>query len=111
MGSDVWCVDVDGQKISDLKNIVIPIYELGLSEMVIENQCLGVLEFTTEAAEALSVCEVCFIAVGTPMEENGSSDLRYVNAAAGEIGKHMCRHMYVVDKSTILEGTAGVCVV
>jgi len=106
MGNDVWCVDVNGEKIARLKNGEVPIYEPGLSEMVRQNQRRGSLHFTTEIAEALAVCTLCFIAVGTPMGEDGASDLRCVKAAAESIGQHMCRHMYVVDKSTVPVGTA-----
>jgi len=106
MGNDVWCVDVDKEKVSGLNKGDIPIYEPGLSEIVQQNRRRGSLHFTTEIADALAVCELCFIAVGTPMGEDGSSDLRYVRSAAGEIGRHMCRHMYIVDKSTVPVGTA-----
>jgi len=106
MGNDVWCVDVDREKIECLKGGQIPIYEPGLAEMVRQNRRQGSLHFTTKIAEALAVCGLCFIAVGTPMSENGASDLRYVKAVAEDIGRHMCRHMYVVDKSTVPVGTA-----
>ena len=106
MGNDVWCVDVDSGKIEKLKNGVIPIYEPGLGEMVQNSFQTGSLHFTTDIREALEASEVCFIAVGTPMGEDGGADLRYVLAAAESIGKYMCRHMYVVDKSTVPVGTA-----
>lgn len=107
MGNTVWCVDVDEKKIENLKNGVIPIYEPGLSEMVINNYKQGQLHFTTKIQEALEVCNTCFIAVGTPMGEDGSADLQYVLGVAGSIGKYMQHHMYVVDKSTVPVGTAG----
>lgn len=107
MGNTVWCVDVDADKVEKLKGGVIPIYEPGLSEMVLRNLEAGNLHFTTEIKEALDSCEICFIAVGTPPGEDGSADLKYVFPVAESIGKYMCRHMYVVDKSTVPVGTAG----
>lgn len=106
MGNTVWCVDVDKEKIKNLKNGIIPIYEPGLSEMVTENCVQGHLRFTTHIQEALDTCDICFIAVGTPMGEDGSADLRYVLDVAGSIGACMKQHMYVVDKSTVPVGTA-----
>lgn len=107
MGNKVWCVDVDEKKIENLKNGIIPIYEPGLSEMVLENYQSGNLHFTTQIQEALEVCDICFIAVGTPMGEDGSADLQYVLDVAESIGKYMKHHMYVIDKSTVPVGTAG----
>lgn len=107
MGNKVWCVDVDEKKIENLKNGIIPIYEPGLSEMVLENYQSGNLHFTTQIQEALEVCDICFIAVGTPMGEDGSADLHYVLGVAESIGKYMKHHMYVIDKSTVPVGTAG----
>ncbi len=106
MGNDVWCVDVNRQKIENLQNNRIPIYEPGLSEMVKKNHEMGSLHFTTKLGEALAVSEICFIAVGTPMGEDGSADLQYVLAVAKEIGENMKHHMYVVDKSTVPVGTS-----
>ncbi|MCI8583106.1 MAG: UDP-glucose/GDP-mannose dehydrogenase family protein [Dorea sp.] len=106
MGNDVWCVDVDKEKIESLKNGVIPIYEPGLAEKVHKNYELGSLQFTTDIREALKVSEICFIAVGTPMGEDGSADLQYVLAVAEDIGKNMNHRMYIVDKSTVPVGTA-----
>lgn len=106
MGNDVWCVDVDTQKIENLEQGIIPVYEPGLSEMVKRNHEMGSLRFTTRIRDALKTSEICFIAVGTPMGEDGSADLQYVLAVAGEIGAGMERHMYVVDKSTVPVGTA-----
>lgn len=105
MGNDVWCVDVDEAKIQALKKGVIPIYEPGLQELVHKNSTIGSLRFTTKIEEALETSEICFIAVGTPMEEDGSADLRCVLDVASGIGRHMKRHMYVVDKSTVPVGT------
>lgn len=106
MGNTVWCVDVNEQKIENLKNGIIPIYEPGLSEMVLHNYKQGHLHFTTKIQEALEICDICFIAVGTPMGEDGSADLQYVLEAAESIGTYMQHHMYVVDKSTVPVGTA-----
>ena len=75
MGNEVWCVDVDEAKIERLKNGIIPIYEPGLSELVLKNHKAGNLNFTTKIEEALDRCNICFIAVGTPMGEDGSADL------------------------------------
>lgn len=106
MGNTVWCVDVDEKKIENLKKGIIPIYEPGLSEMVERNHKSGSLNFTTDIAEALETSEIAFIAVGTPMGEDGSADLQYVLAVAKNIGANMKHHMYVVDKSTVPVGTA-----
>ncbi|MCI8889138.1 MAG: UDP-glucose/GDP-mannose dehydrogenase family protein [Hungatella sp.] len=106
MGNTVWCVDVDKQKIDNLKQGIIPIYEPGLSAMVEDNYRQGHLHFTTRIEEALEACNICFIAVGTPMGEDGSADLKYVLGVAESIGKYMSHHMYVVDKSTVPVGTA-----
>lgn len=107
MGNEVWCVDVVEEKIEKLKKGIIPIYEPGLETMVKSNYGLGHLHFTSDINEALNETEICFIAVGTPMGEDGSADLRYVTEAAQDIGRGMARHMYVVDKSTVPVGTAG----
>ena len=106
MGNDVWCVDVDAAKVERLKKGIIPIYEPGLESMVLNNYKLGHLRFTTDINEALDKADVCFIAVGTPMGEDGSADLHYVLDVAKSIGQGMKHHMYVVDKSTVPVGTA-----
>jgi UDPglucose 6-dehydrogenase len=106
MGNDVICVDVDSEKIENLKKGIIPIYEPGLEEIVYENYQNGTLGFTTDIKEALEKCEISFIAVGTPMGEDGSADLRYVLGVAKSIGECMTQHMYVIDKSTVPVGTA-----
>lgn len=106
MGNTVWCVDVNEEKIEKLKKGIIPIYEPGLSEMVERNHAAGTLNFTTDIREALEESEVAFIAVGTPMGEDGSADLQYVLTAAKNIGANMKRHMVVVDKSTVPVGTS-----
>lgn len=107
-GNLVWCVDVDKQKIEKLKNGIIPIYEPGLEEMVKNNYALGHLHFTADINEALRETDICFIAVGTPMGEDGSADLQYVKEAASSIGQGMIHHTYVVDKSTVPVGTAEI---
>lgn len=106
MGNDVWCVDVDRKKIDALKRGVIPIYEPGLEEMVANSRAVGNLHFTADIREALAVCELCFITVGTPMGEDGSADLCYVLEVASSIGRYMRRPTIVVDKSTVPVGTA-----
>lgn len=106
MGNRVWCVDVDATKIDALNEGEIPIYEPGLSELVLSNRKHGHLSFTTSLEIALKESTICFIAVGTPMGEDGSADLRYVEAVAKEIGQIMTHPLYVVDKSTVPVGTA-----
>lgn len=106
MGNRVICVDVDATKVKTLKEGRIPIHEPGLEEMVFRNVRHGHLSFTTDLGEALQTAEVAFIAVGTPMSEDGSADLRHVQAAAQEIGRHMVGDLVVVDKSTVPVGTA-----
>jgi UDPglucose 6-dehydrogenase len=106
MGNKVVCVDIDDEKINKLKQGEIPIYEPGLSDLVIENQKKNNLTFTTNLIDALVVSEVIFIAVGTPMGDDGSADLKYVLQVAEAIGKNMTKHLVVVDKSTVPVGTA-----
>ncbi len=106
MGNTVWCVDVNEKKITDLKNGIIPIYEPGLTEMVERNHASKSLNFTTDISEALKVSDIVFIAVGTPMGEDGSADLQYVLSVAKNIGANMDHHMFVIDKSTVPVGTA-----
>jgi UDPglucose 6-dehydrogenase len=106
MGNDVICVDIDEKKVEALKRGEIPIYEPGLEKMVLENYNKGTLKFTTDIKEALKSTNIVFIAVGTPMGEDGSADLKYVLAVAKSIGEIMTHHMYVIDKSTVPVGTA-----
>ena len=106
MGNTVICVDTDSDKIEKLKKGIIPIYEPGLDELVVENHKKGNLLFTTDIKEALEKTNVMFIAVGTPMGEDGSADLRHVLDVAQSIGKFMTHDMIVVDKSTVPVGTA-----
>ncbi|QKJ36939.1 UDP-glucose dehydrogenase family protein [Pseudomonas sp. MPDS] len=106
VGHDVVCVDIDACKVERLKQGCIPIYEPGLELLVKENQAAGRLNFTTDAAKAIRHGEVQFIAVGTPPDEDGSADLRYVLAVAESIGQHMECPQIIVDKSTVPVGTA-----
>jgi UDPglucose 6-dehydrogenase len=99
-------VDVIEDKIKKLKKGIIPIFEPGLEGMVLENQKAERLKFTTDLKEALDHSNICFIAVGTPMGEDGSADLQYVLSVATSIGQLMTHHMYVIDKSTVPVGTA-----
>ncbi len=105
-GNDVICVDVDQHKIDMLKRNEIPIYEPGLKEMVERNAREERLLFTTDIKEGVEKSEIIFIAVGTPPDEDGSADLKYVLAVARDIGKHMNGYKVVVDKSTVPVGTA-----
>ena len=106
MGNDVICIDVDQTKIDKLKSGIIPIYEPGLSTLVKENFVKGSLIFSTDINDALSIVEVVFIAVGTPMGDDGSADLKYVLQVAQSIGENMQHHLVIVDKSTVPVGTA-----
>ena len=102
----VTCVDIDEKKIEALKQGQIPIYEPGLEDMVLENYKKGTLNFTTDIQDAIANTTISFIAVGTPMGEDGSADLQYVLAVAKSIGEHMQDYMVIVDKSTVPVGTA-----
>jgi UDPglucose 6-dehydrogenase len=106
MGNSVTCVDIDEDKVNNLKQGIIPIYEPGLEPMVLKNYDNQTLHFITDIQSALKESDVCFIAVGTPMGEDGSADLQYVLAVANSIGQYMTHHMVVVDKSTVPVGTA-----
>ena len=106
MGNQVSCVDIDQEKISNLKNGKLPIYEPGLEAIVQRNVAENRLHFTTSLAEANAVSNVYFIAVGTPPGEDGSADLQYVLAVAREIGRLITDYSVIVDKSTVPVGTA-----
>lgn len=106
LGNEVICVDVDENKIRQLKKGIIPIYEPGLEEMVKKNYELGQLSFTTDMKYAMENSSLCFIAVGTPMGEDGSADMQYVLSVAESIGKYMTHYMCVVDKSTVPVGSS-----
>ncbi|WP_195374792.1 MULTISPECIES: UDP-glucose/GDP-mannose dehydrogenase family protein [Parabacteroides] len=106
MGTEVFCVDVNTEKIENLKKGIIPIYEPGLEEMVHRNQLAGRLHFTTDLTECLNEVEVLFSAVGTPPDEDGSADLKYVLEVARTVGRNIKKHILVVTKSTVPVGTA-----
>jgi len=106
MGTEVYCVDVDAKKIDDLNKGIIPIYEPGLEEMVLRNQQAGRLHFTTDLASCIDDVEVLFSAVGTPPDEDGSADMKYVFSVAKEVGQAMKKYLLVVTKSTVPVGTA-----
>jgi len=106
MGHHVMCVDIDEQKITNLRNGVIPIYEPGLESLVKSNVANGQLCFTANAEEGVAHAEIQFIAVGTPPDEDGSADLKYVLAVARSIASHMQSHKVIVNKSTVPVGTA-----
>lgn len=106
VGTDVTCIDIDQKKIEGLKNGIMPIYEPGLEEMVIRNHQKGKLHFSTSLAEGIRDCDVAFIAVGTPPDEDGSADLKYVLGVAAEIGRNMNSYGVIVTKSTVPVGTA-----
>lgn len=107
MGVDVSCVDIDEKKIEGLKKGEIPIYEPGLEEMVKRNIEVGRLHFTTSLEEVLPDVEVVFSAVGTPPDEDGSADLRYVLEVAREFGRNINSYKLLVTKSTVPVGTAA----
>ncbi len=106
MGIDVTCVDVNEQKIEALKQGIIPIYEPGLEDMVLRNTKTDRLHFTTSLTEVLDEVEIVFCAVGTPPDEDGSADLRYVLEVARTVGKNMNNYVLLVTKSTVPVGTA-----
>jgi UDPglucose 6-dehydrogenase len=106
VGINVVCVDIDSKKIDNLNNGIIPIYEPGLEDMITRNMKKGRLAFTTNIAEALIDSEVLFISVGTPPDEDGSADLKYVLAVARDCGKHINDYLLVVTKSTVPVGTS-----
>ena len=106
MGNTVTCVDIDATKIKKLNEGVLPMYEPGLEAMVVKNVAKGNLFFATDLAAAIKEVAIVFIAVGTPMGDDGSADLQYVLAVAKEIGQKMTHPLLVVDKSTVPVGTA-----
>lgn len=106
MGNDVICVDNNIDKLNQLKQGIIPIYEPGLEELVKSNVAENRLEFSSDLDNAVKTSEVCFIAVGTPQDEDGSADLKYVLGVAEQIGKAMNGYKVIVDKSTVPVGTA-----
>ena len=106
MGNNVICVDSDEEKLEKLKKGIIPIYEPGLEELIVENVGENRLEFTKDLDYAVKNSQICFIAVGTPSNEDGSCDLSYVYNVAESIGKAMNGYKVIVDKSTVPVGTA-----
>jgi UDPglucose 6-dehydrogenase len=106
VGNKVTCVDIDSIKIEKLNKGIIPIFETGLETMVLNNVKNKNLFFTTELSEALKNSDIAFIAVGTPMGDDGSADLQYVLAVAKSIAQTMQKRLIVVDKSTVPVGTA-----
>ena len=108
VGNEVLCLDLDPAKIKLLQDGGIPIHEPGLHEMVMRNVAAGRLHFTTDVERAAHFGTIQFIAVGTPPDEDGSADMKYVTAAARNIGKYMTDYKVVVDKSTVPVGTADV---
>ncbi len=106
MGNKVTCIDIDQAKIKKLNQGIIPIFEPGLKNMVLKNLKNNNLFFTTDLSEGLQSSEIAFIAVGTPMGDDGSADLQYVLAVAKSLGQSMQKRLIVVDKSTVPIGTA-----
>lgn len=106
MGINVTCVDIDKNKIGKLQNGEIPIYEPGLDEMVLRNVEAGRLHFTTDLASCLDDVKIVFSAVGTPPDEDGSADLKYVLEVARTVGRNMNKYLVLVTKSTVPVGTA-----
>jgi UDPglucose 6-dehydrogenase len=106
LGNDVICLDVDEKKIAQLRGGSIPIYEPGLQQLVTHNVAAGRLKFTTDVEESVAHGAVQFIAVGTPSDQDGSADMRYVIAAARNIGRSMTEYRVIVNKSTVPVGTA-----
>jgi UDPglucose 6-dehydrogenase len=106
VGIEVVCVDIDVKKIENLKNGISPIYEPGLDDMIARNMEKGRLHFSTDLPSCVNDTDVIFIAVGTPPDEDGSADLKYVLDVSKTIGKYMEKHILVVTKSTVPVGTA-----
>lgn len=106
VGIDVQCVDVNQTKIDNLKKGIIPIYEPGLEDMIIRNMEKGRLQFTTDLSKAIKGSDIVFISVGTPPDEDGSADLKYVLQVARDCGKYMTDYTLVVTKSTVPVGTS-----
>lgn len=106
MGHHVICLDIDAQKIANLHDGILPIFEPGLKEIVDRNVAAGRLSFTTDYADGVQQANVCFVAVPTPSNEDGSCNLSYVYAAASEIARHLDGYKIIVNKSTVPIGTA-----
>ena len=106
LGANVTCVDIDQKKIESLEKGVIPIYEPGLEDMVLRNHRAGRLSFVTDLSSVLNDVDIVFSAVGTPPDEDGSADLKYVLEVAKTIGQYINKYLVVVTKSTVPVGTA-----
>lgn len=106
MGNDVWCVDINEEKINNLKNGIIPIYEPGLEEMIRRNHEEGRLAFDTKIDKCLQESLFVFIAVGTPPGEDGSADLQHVLEVARDIGRKLEKYTIIITKSTVPVGTS-----
>ncbi|MDO5851699.1 MAG: UDP-glucose/GDP-mannose dehydrogenase family protein [Methanobacteriaceae archaeon] len=106
MGNKVYCVDIDEKKIGNLKKGILPIYEPGLEELLRHNYEQNNIIFTTDLKEGLDNTDICFIAVGTPLGDDGSANLEFVYTVSRQIGQNMAHDMIVVDKSTVPVGTA-----
>ena len=106
LGNTVYCVDIDERKVENMKNGVVPIYEPGLEEVFHRNINANRLFFTTQLKEALDQCEVIYLALPTPPDEDGSADLSYVIGVANQIGELMTDYKIIVNKSTVPVGTA-----
>lgn len=107
VGTEVVCIDVNQEKINNLKKGILPIYEPGLEDIVKRNYRNGRLHFSTDLADCIRGAQIAFIAVGTPPGEDGSADLKYVLQVADTIGKYMTDYLVVVTKSTVPVGTAA----
>jgi UDPglucose 6-dehydrogenase len=106
LGNHVFCLDVDQKKIDMLNQGKVPIYEPGLTEMIARNQAANRLIFSTDIKASVEHGDIQYIAVGTPPDEDGSADMKYVLAAAKNIAHHMKSFKVVIDKSTVPVGTA-----
>ena len=106
MGNQVTCVDIDEQKLTKLRQGLVPIHEPGLAQLVEKNTAAGTLDFTSRIEDSLNQSQVVFIAVGTPPNEDGSADLSHVLSVARQIGDKLTSPIIVVDKSTVPVGTA-----
>ncbi len=105
LGNEVACIDIDSEKIEKLKTGVSPIYEPGIEELIRKNYAAGRIKFSTDLKKHMKDSEIIFIAVGTPSDEDGKADLKYVLAAAEEVGKNMTGYQVIVNKSTVPIGT------
>lgn len=106
LGNHVTCIDVNKEKVENLKKGILPIYEPGLEALVTTNTSAGRLQFATSFADSSPVPSAIFIAVGTPSDKDGSADMQYVLEAARDIGKHITDYCVIVDKSTVPVGVA-----